>query len=120
MKWTHFIISHMSRIHDSCGSRKLLLCPLSYEGGGPKDTGGTNRVKLAKILEKASHFRCVPVVSWSESVQNGANRPIICWSELDGLRHQETSGVAMAWKWEMRTEVIDLSRGDGVGGDDSS
>ena len=39
-------------------------------------------------------------------MQNDASRPVIFWSELDGLRHQETSGVAMAWKWEMRTEGL--------------
>ena len=55
-----------------------------------------------KYWEKAGHFRCVLVARWSESMQNGANRPIICWSELDGLRHQETLGV------EMGTEVIDI------------
>ena len=33
------------------------------------------------------------------------SRPVIFWSELDGLRHQETLGVAMAWKWKIGTEV---------------
>jgi hypothetical protein len=59
---------------------------------------GRHASSSQKYYKKASHFRCVPGASRRESVPKDVSRPVIFWSELDGLRHQETSGVAMAWK----------------------
>jgi integrase len=58
---------------------------------------GSN-TNLAESLHKPAVFGAYleqVVPSWS----------VIFWSEPDRLRHQGTLGVAMAWKWEMGTEV---------------
>ena len=58
---------------------------------------GSN-TNLARSLHKPAVFGAYlehEVASWSA----------VFWSEPDRLRHQGTLGVAMAWKWEMRTEV---------------
>ncbi len=100
--WTAFSATgtQITLVSCWCGSAVLIRKP-QVSSSNLEVGSNTN---LAISLHKPAVFGAYleqEVASWSA----------VFWSEPDRLRHQGTLGVAIAWKWEMRTEVTPSNLG---------